>query len=569
MISNTVPRKRVLSFVELAVNTKQLEALIKAMYAAASVIATDQTNDKLKSLVGGWRTAAKPIEKLLGVDLTDQLYQIVATGVVDEEALLPFAKSMRKAIADVIKPDTTVEHSELEMLQALSTYLVNRSELALKRAVKLLPALEEQALINAYVFEARSQKEFVKPLQKIVYALTKDKDRIILTADEGKILKEKKPEVYKEYLRLRKEFNQVWKDELRNVVFESKKKAVNYQQLIQYLDSKGIQNTLPRGFEGFIDANGKAYTSAGKAIVGLPGPGFSVQMNPEYDADQDNAFVFTTINDATGQKSQYVYTEAYRKTATNEKFEKVKNLDAVIDGVRKKWLTFVRKGDKSPQSVASTALELLYQFSARVGSMGNEAKGASTYGITTLLGKHFKIDGNKIIIAYLGKDGVRQVHKLEPSSTDSKLLIRNLKLLLADKEPKDRVFTFEKPGTTRELPLNGNLLNQWFQKLGSPVTVHKLRHVRGTRLFNELLAENEDQIFGRAKPLTEAQATEMFKKLATKVGQMLGHVRGIGAQQKVTPATAIQNYIDPGAMVGYFERLGFRPPKFLAKFTQS
>lgn len=29
----------------------------------------------------------------------------------------------------------------------------------------------------------------------------------------------------------------------------------------------------------------------------------------------------------------------------------------------------------------------------------------------------------------------------------------------------------------------------------------------------------------------------------------------------------IQN-LDPGAMVGYFERLGFRPPKFLAKFTQ-
>ena len=58
----------------------------------------------------------------------------------------------------------------------------------------------------------------------------------------------------------------------------------------------------------------------------------------------------------------------------------------------------------------------------------------------------------------------------------------------------------------------------------------------------------------------------MFKKLATAVGAQLGHVRGMGTGAKVTPNTAIQNYIDPGLMVSFYVRQGLRPPKALAKF---
>jgi hypothetical protein len=118
--------------------------------------------------------------------------------------------------------------------------------------------------------------------------------------------------------------------------------------------------------------------------------------------------------------------------------------------------------------------------------------------------------------------------------------------------------------------MTGNMVNKWFTKLGAPpkVTVHKLRHVRGTRLFNELVSANEKKIFGGTTK-TEAQSLEILKKLATQVGKLLGHVRGVGGGQTATGATAITNYIDPAVQAQFFDRLGVRYPKYLDKLMSS
>lgn len=553
---------------ETAVNAKALEAFIKVLYAATAALATDQVSRGLAQVVGGWANTARKVGTDLGIDV-DAFVDAAKGTEIDDDEFLPHAKALRRAVNQVLKADTEVDHAELEMMRVLSSYMVSQNDNALKKAIKLLPQLGEQELIDSFILETKSQKEFVKPLEKIVFALTKERGRSVLTAEEVKLLKEKNPVVHREYLRLRRDFNQVWKDELRNLVFNSKKQAVDFKSAVKYLDQQGIQHSLPKPFDGLIDANGKLYTKAGKGIAGLPGPGFSIVMNPDYDPKADDSYVFTTVNDATGERSQHVYTESYKKKATQEKFDKVKQLDAVIDDVRRKWFQQLRKGNvQAPEVVASTVLELLYQFSARVGSMGNQAGGVNTFGISTLQVKHLKQQGKSLIITYQGKDNVRQIHKLDPVSQESKFLIKNIMTLSEGKDPKDRLFTFKGPKTGKELPMTGNLVNRYFQKLGSPVTVHKLRHVRGTRLFNELVKANEDKIFNNKKPLSEAQALKVFKQLASKVGGMLGHVRGVGAQQKVTPATAIANYISPASMVEFFTRLGQRPPKFLSRFKE-
>lgn len=549
---------------ETAVNQKQLESLIKVLYAAVATVATDQVHRKLAQNVGGWAVSAKAVERLLDLNVLDTLVNLVKTGATDEDMTAEM-KSLRRAVNKVVKADVKVDHQELDMLSALSAYLVNNSDTALARATKMVSALNDQDLTSAFAFEAQSQKDFIKPLQKIVQVVTKDKNRAQLTAEESKVLKEKSPEVYKEYLRLRKSFNQVWRDELRNLVFASKKKLIDFKAAETYLKGKNIQHTLPLGFEGMVDANGKIYTKGGREINGMPGPGFSIVMNPDYNPTTDNSYVFTTINDKTGEKSQYAYTVNYRKQANQEKFEKVKNLDKLIEGIRKKWVTQLRKVDKSPASAAATVLEILYQFSARIGTDGNSTGGKATFGITTLRGSNFKVDGDKITMRYAGKKGVPQVHVLQATTPEAKLLVKNIKLHLADKEPKDRVFTYVgKTGIVR--PLTSQGVNQYFKKLGATTNVHKLRHVRGTRLFNDLLAENADKIFNTKKPLSETQAIAAFKKLATQVGELLGHVRGVGRSQTVTPATAIANYIDPMAMRSFFAQLGMREPRFLAKF---
>lgn len=542
---------------------KSLNDFIKVLYVAAASVAAENVNKDLTKEANAWVPGAKVAEAAIGVPVIPSVVSLLKGGAQSTDDYVPVFKALRKALKLEVNTDPAIGHTQVDQLNALTGYLVSNSEQALRKVTALAPATGEQSIVAAFVFKAASQTDYIKPLEKIVKAATGRKGQV-LTAEEGKALAASHPTVYKEYLRLRKAYNIVWKDELRNLVVESGKNLLDYDKVLAYMAKKDIKHTLPPGFHGLIDANGKLYTTAGKEIANVPGVGFSVVMNPDYNAKTDNGAVFTTVN-GQGKVSGYIYTIEYKQKTTKEKFEKVKALDAVLDKVKKKWIGYMKLGDTSPACMMSTMLELLYAFSARIGSMGNAAGGQATYGISTLLVGHIHIKGTGLVIDYQGKDNVRQVHKVLPSSPVAKMLINNIKLYCEGKQRKDFVFSTMVNGKVDKV--TGGEVNRWFQTLGAPVTVHKLRHVRGTELFQQLLDANEDKIFGRKTPLTQAQADEMFKQLAVKVGAMLGHVRGVGEGQKVTPMTAVQNYISPELMIGFYDRLGLRPPKFLSKFV--
>lgn len=540
---------------------KDLTKFSKILFALSIFVKTESTDKTLLSIVETSNKELRPFYKALGFE---DLGVAINEAIDYPEDAEPTYKNLRKTLA-VLKQDKDVSFKHLDLIKSATSYLISNSDTAFNSLAKTVEVLDEQAFKTALsrIGTEVSQTSFVKPLQKIVKAFTQKSD-VILSREDSIKLKEKFPKLHAEYLRLRKGFNDSWKTSLRNYVLASKKTLVDYRKALNFLKSSGIKHTLPEGFSGNIDAFGRFYTTSGRLLSNVPGIGFSVKMNPEYDAKLDNSYVFTTINDADGKVSQHIYTVNYKKKTTEEKFEKVSDLAKVIEPIRKKWLQSLKKSSLDPTCVASTVLELVYAFSARIGSINNEAGGQSTFGISTLQAKHFTKKGNKYLIKYLGKDAVVQAHLLEPTSLVSKLLIKNLDVLLEGKAKTDRVFQYEYNGRVK--PMTGALVNKWFKKLGSEVTVHKLRHVRGTQLFNQLLEENANKIFNKEKPLTEAQANQVFKQLATRVGEMLGHVKGIGKQQKVTPATAIANYIDPGVMKTYFTKLGFRLPKYLAKF---
>lgn len=466
-----------------------------------------------------------------------------------------------------IKTDRSISHETLDIFKATTAYLINNGEPALNKVRQLAPHLNEPAITRNFVSDGKSQADYIKPISVIVKKLT-GKPGVALSQEQVLKLKEKAPELHKEYLRLRKGLHSAWTDAVRNFVFESKTPTVPYSAVLKMLREKKMEHTLPPTFEGRIDANGKLYTTTGKLINGVPGPGFSVVMNPNYDPKSDNGAVFTTVN-PEGKISQYVYTVDYRKQANKQKFEKVAKLDQIIDQVHDKFVKSMRLMDDTPQCVAATVLEILYSFTARIGGAGNKADGKDTFGISTLLVNQTKFGPGQVLLNYLGKDAVRHKHLVVASEgPEAKLMYLNLKRLVAGKGPKDRVFTAVRNG--RIVNCDSGMVNNWFRKFGAPpgVTVHKLRHVQGNKAFRQLLAEHDAKIFGRKKPLTQAEADKMLLMLATRVGAMLGHVRGVGKQEKATGATAIANYIDPGLMIDYYERLNLRIPKFLTKVTK-
>jgi integrase len=538
----------------------------KCLAVAVAGMSSDQVDRGLASKLRGWLAKAQRVEAELGLDVLNTIVAFSKGSEIEDGAFAALGKQIRGTLkTSDIHRDPKIPHDLLDLVAACASYFIGESPRALQKVMKLAVELGEPDINSAFVVKPADQKSFVKPLQKIVKAAT-GKEGSILTAEEQKKLKAKYPKLHKEYLHLRKQFNESWKMAMRKYVVDSGKKALPFDKVVGFLEGKGLKHTLPKGFEGLIDANGKLYTTAGRLVKTVPGPGFSVQMNPTYDPKKDDQYVFTTINDATGERSQHVYTVNYSKAKTSEKFEKVRALGAIVDKIHKKWIPHMRKSDKSPQCVASTMLDVIMHFSARIGNMANQTGGKATQGLSTLLVKNLKVKGQGVALVYLGKDAVKQIHLIDGTSPESKLLVKNLKLFAQGKDPADFLFTFE--WNNREQRMTGNMVNKWFAKLGAPegVTVHKLRHTRGTQIFEQLLKDNEDKIFNAKKPLTQAQADQWFKKLATQVGEQLGHVRGVGKQQKVTPSTAIANYIDPTIMVGYYVRLGLRPPKFLAKF---
>lgn len=561
-----------MEFVLAAIPSIQVESLIKLLTAACAVISSGETNKELKVIATSVTSGAKRAEAAMSVDVVSTLLRVVKGEEVDHDELKERVRELRAGIRDEIKDDNKFNHTTIDFLRYTTSYLINNGEPAIRKLRALVTDTGDQKFIKALTPEAKSQKDFIKPLERIVQAVGKRKGTALTKEEEVK-LKNKNREVFKEYKRLRRQYNLVWRDEMSAFISKSGKKAVPFKDLLNHLNSKKIDHPLSQGFEGLIDGNARIYTTAGKAIVGsIPtkASGFTIKMNSKYDPKEDNQNVYTTIG-ADGKTSQHVYTSSYRKDANAAKFAAVHELMQKIDKIKSTWVPFLRRHDFSRPCVAATVMQIVWAFGARIGTKGNATQTTrgrvSTYGIGTLECRHVKISGSTVTLSYPGKDAIRQTHVINGSaSPEAKYMANNLIMFCKNKQPNEKVFQYE-DDRARMHPISGGELRGFFRKLGAPMntTPHKVRHVKGTELFMELVAQNKKIM----KPgMSQADGDALFKKIITQVGALLGHVRGVGKQQKVTGATAMGNYIDPGVMIQFYQTLQLRMPKGLEKLAK-
>jgi hypothetical protein len=454
---------------------------------------------------------------------------------------------------------------ELELLQALGAFLRTDSEVAWKKLQKFAGVVNNPYISKRMSPKVGTQTQTGDSLRQLVFQMV-GRDDTALSMDEAKQVKELHPDLYKEYLVYRKEHNQVWKDAAVNYVRQSGHHTVPYEELLAYLHANGIDHMLPMGFTGQVDDLMRMYTNDGHMIDGVPNAVTfpEIMMNHNYGKPGGGDFVFQAMRSGGGP-GPYFYTSDYKKAAAREKFAKVADLLPKLQSMQKKWFALVRKFNPSDiRCVAATVLEILYEFSARVGSVGNAAGGSSTFGVSTLLVKHASVDSSgNIVLRYKGKDGVATMHRLMVNDPNQKFVCQALLHLMEGKQPKDRLFTVLKPNG-KFIPVSAAQVNTLFKSFGAPegVTVHKIRTARGTALFNDLVAE----IFEKKPPKDEKQAMDVFKKISEQVGKLLNHVRRGQSGTKVTGTTALANYIDVSAQIAYWRQLGYRIPKYLEKF---
>lgn len=462
-------------------------------------------------------------------------------------------------------PDVGSLYSTL--VKAFGSWFRSGSDSAYRSLDKLSVKFKQPWLASFFAKEVRSQAPTLRSLKSTVKRLT-GQARDALTPEEAANLKENNPEQYKEYLSLRKEFNLTWKDALNTFVRESGKPTVPMKEAERFFAKKELKTNMPSGFTGRIDADGKWYTAEDKVIKGVPSSVLypTVVMNPEYKDGSGHAVFIPFKEDGT--QGNYFYTLEDTNKAAELKYRKVKKLTVNIENIRKRWLSYMMKFDEeNPDTVAAVVIELIFQTSARIGTPGNSAKGIPTYGLNTILVKHFypQSDGS-FVLRYPGKDGVKTVYKIRPVDKFNKALSKILTELSAGKKPSQPLFTYKMPNGTRK-PLQSMRVNALFRKLGAgDVGMHKIRTYTATKLFRELMEET----FSRKKEFkTPSEAMKAFLLMALEAGKKLNHVRrGADGSTVYTPNTVLKSYIDPGAQEEFWRHYSFAIPKYLEELLK-
>lgn len=407
----------------------------------------------------------------------------------------------------------------------------------------------------------RSQAEIKEDIASLVSkALSSKKHLHSLSVAQATKLKKLDPESYSKYLALRREMTASWKAQLQKTVHEYGQKLMPYEDAVEKLHQAGYEHSMPEGFTGLIDGSGHWYDAEGEEIDGVPSATMfpSVRMNTSGGGD----WVFQSVR-ADGTAGGYFYLLKKKTANKQEKFEKVQDLEPRIDAVRQRWLALLKRFDpNNKDTVAALMLELVYEFSCRIGGKGNEADGKPTYGLSTLLVKHLTLRPSGFLLSYLGKDAVRQKHEFVAQDALGKHVMDCLRKLVEDKQPSDPLFTYNLKNGTKKYVTPSEVNRVWRECGAGSLSIHSVRTLKGTRIFNEEV----DKLYEKRKSFkTSAEVLDAVKVAAMKVGKALGHVRRVNGGQQVTPATALSNYISPEAQAKVFEHYAQPLPTYLAK----
>ncbi|KQX25470.1 MULTISPECIES: DNA topoisomerase IB [unclassified Sphingomonas] len=132
--------------------------------------------------------------------------------------------------------------------------------------------------------------------------------------------------------------------------------------------------------------------------LGIPPAWRKVWINPDPDAP-----VQATGLDAAGRK-QYRYHSSWREARDEEKFAALPEFARHLPHLRAVVRRSLRSDDPWERARAA-AVRLLDGFAIRVGSADSAAHGS--FGATTLLNRHARIDGDVIQLCFYGKHGIR------------------------------------------------------------------------------------------------------------------------------------------------------------------
>lgn len=227
--------------------------------------------------------------------------------------------------------------------------------------------------------------------------------------------------------------------------------------------------------------------------------------------DDPKADLLWTARDAKGRR-KYGYSAAYTESQAAAKFARIGALHKAMPTLRERINEDIALGNDDLHQALT--LRLITKTGLRNG--GEDGGGdVKAYGASSLLTSHARVDGDKVHLDFIGKEGIRQRH----SFTD-KILARHI--TMRQRMENETIFDGDAAQT----------LDYMKRISGDQFKVHDLRTWYATTnadvITGKLLARGE-------RPKTEKELKAFKKRVATVVSRDLGN----------GPSMALNNYIHP------------------------
>jgi DNA topoisomerase-1 len=291
-------------------------------------------------------------------------------------------------------------------------------------------------------------------------------------------------------------------------------------------DQPGITRQLRGKQFRYLDADGKAVADADilariKALVIPPA------WTDVWICKHALGHLQATGRDARGRK-QYRYHARWRAHRDDAKYGRMLHFGKALPSIRVAVDAALRKPGLPREKVLAT---IVYLLEATLMRIGNEeyARENKSFGLTTLRGRHVRLDGSKVEFRFRGKSGVH--HALEVQDRRLANIIRRMRDL-----PGQDLFQYEDDDGNPHA-IGSADVNEYLQTItGADYTAKDFRTWAGTVLAAVALKEYE-------KYDSEAQAKKNIVQAIEAVAKKLGNTPTICRKCYVHPAV-IESYLD-------------------------
>lgn len=234
-----------------------------------------------------------------------------------------------------------------------------------------------------------------------------------------------------------------------------------------------------------------------------------VSMDPE-------ANLLVTGKDSKG-RAQYIYSAKFKTQQAESKFSRIEELLQEFPKIVK--LNDEARKAKHPHNQAvAECLHIIMHTGIRPGSDADTKAKVQAYGASTLLKRHVCLEGDAVVLRFVGKKGV----SLEIPVTDT---------VSADILKKRAVATFSDDGELFPTVSDGSLLNL-SSKYGFKTKDFRTRHATKLAL---------QEVAAMKAPTSEKEYEAAVRAVAKVVSKALGN----------TPIVALQSYINPAVFLAW------------------